>query len=146
MTILSTIAAFLSGFPSFIIQLAMALAMFAGSLYIYVKLTPHQELKLVRAGNPSASLAFGGVIVGLAIPLGSCLAHAFGLFDLLIWGLLILLLQILAFRLADMVLRDLPKRIADGDVAAAIFLMSIKLGLALILSGAIADPTLSMTH
>ena len=40
-----------------------------------------EELELIRQGNPSASLAFGGVVVGLAIPLGSCLDHAFGLTD-----------------------------------------------------------------
>jgi hypothetical protein len=45
-------------------------------------MTPHKELALIRAGNPSASLAFGGVVVGLAIPLGSCLAHSFGVWDL----------------------------------------------------------------
>ena len=83
-------------------------------------------------------------MVGLAIPLGSCLAHAFGVLDLLIWGIVTLLLQLLAFRFADIFLRGLPKRIADGDVAAAIFLMSIKIGLALILAGAVADPNVSM--
>jgi putative membrane protein len=138
------INAFVSGFPDFILQLAAALGLFVASLIIYVLMTPHKELDLIRAGNPSASLAFGGVIVGLAIPLGSCLAHAFGLWDLLIWGVVTLLLQLLAFRFADIFLRHLPRRIAEGDVAAAVFLMSIKIGLALIVSGAVADPNVSM--
>ena len=138
------INAFVSGFPDFIVQLAAALGLFVASLIIYVLMTPHKELDLIRAGNPSASLAFGGVIVGLAIPLGSCLAHAFGLWDLVIWGVVTLLIQLLAFRFADMFLRGLPRRIAEGDVAAAVFLMSVKIGLALILSGAVADPNVSM--
>jgi putative membrane protein len=136
--------AFVSGFPDFIVQLAVALGLFVASLIIYVLMTPHRELDLIRAGNPSASLAFGGVVVGLAIPLGSCLAHAFGLFDLLIWGIVTLLIQLLAFRFADIFLRGLPRRIAEGDVAAAVFLMSIKIGLALIVAGAVADPNVSM--
>lgn len=138
------INAFVAGFPDFIIQLGVALGLFILSLIIYVLMTPHRELDLIRAGNPSASLAFGGVIVGLAIPLGSCLAHAFGLWDLVIWGVVTLLIQLLAFRFADIFLRNLPKRIAEGDVAAAVFLMSIKIGLALIVSGAVADPNVSM--
>jgi putative membrane protein len=101
-------------------------------------------MALIRAGNPSAALAFGGVVVGLAIPLGSCLAHSFGVVDLLIWGIVTLLLQLIAFRFADMFLRGLPRRIAEGDVAAAVFLMSVKIGLALILSGAVADPNMSL--
>jgi putative membrane protein len=136
--------AFVAGFPDFIIQLGVALGLFVASLIIYVIMTPHKELALIRAGNPSASLAFGGVVVGLAIPLGSCLAHSFGVVDLLIWGIVTLLLQLIAFRFADMFLRGLPRRIAEGDVAAAVFLMSIKIGLALILSGAVADPNMSL--
>ena len=136
--------AFVSGFPDFLIQLGVALGLFIASLIIYVLMTPHRELELIRAGNPSASLAFAGVIVGLAIPLGSCLAHSFGMWDLLIWGVVTLLIQLLAFRFADIFLRNLPRRIAEGDVAAAVFLMSIKIGLALILSGAVADPNVTM--
>lgn len=136
--------AFVAGFPDFIIQLGVALVLFVLSLMIYVLMTPHKELALIRAGNPSAALAFAGVVVGLAIPLGACLAHAFGTFDLLIWGVVILLLQLIAFRFADMFLRHLPRRIAEGDVAAAVFLLSVKIGLALILSGAVSDPSLQL--
>jgi putative membrane protein len=134
------INAFVAGFPDFVIQLGMALGLFIVSLVVYVIMTPHKELDLIRAGNPSAALAFGGVVVGLAIPMGSCLAYAYGPVDLLIWGIVTLLLQLLAFRFADIFLRHLPRRIAEGDVAAAVFLMSVKIGLALIISGAIADP------
>jgi putative membrane protein len=135
-------AAFVSGFPDFLFQFLIALAMFVASITIYVLITPHKELALIRAGNPSAALAFAGVVVGLAIPLGQCLAHAFSVWDLLIWGVVTLLLQLLAFRFADMFLRDLPRRIAENDVAAAVFLLSVKIGLAIVLSGAVADPAL----
>ena len=36
------------------------------------------------------------------------------------------------------------KGIADGDVAAAVFLMSVKIGLALIVSGAITDKNVNL--
>jgi len=144
MDINAPLNAFVAGFPDFIVQLGVALGLFIASLIIYVLMTPHKELALIRAGNPSASLAFAGVVVGLAIPLGSCLAHSFGVWDLLIWGVVTLLLQLLAFRFADIFLRGLPRRIAEGDVAAAVFLMSVKIGLALILSGAVADPNVAM--
>ncbi|MCC6788259.1 MAG: DUF350 domain-containing protein [Hyphomonadaceae bacterium] len=138
------LASFVAGFPDFIIQLGIALGLFVASLFIYTIMTPHKELALIRAGNPSASLAYGGVIVGIAIPLGSCLAHSFGVIDLLIWGVVTLLIQLLAFRFADIFLRGLPRRIAEGDVAAAVFLMSIKIGLALIMAGAVADPNVQL--
>lgn len=134
---------FVAGFPEFLTQLGVALGLFITSLIVYVLLTPHKELALIQAGNPSAALAFAGVVVGLAIPLGTCLAHSFGLLDLLIWGVVTLLIQLIAFRVTDMFLRGLPRRIAEGDVAAAIFLMSVKIGIAIVLSGAVTDPALS---
>jgi putative membrane protein len=139
-----SISSFVAGFPNFLIQLGVALGLFVVSLFVYVILTPHKELALIRAGNPSAALAFGGVVVGLAIPLGACLTYALGVLDVVIWGIVTLLLQILVFRFTDIFLRGLPRRIAEGDVAAAVFLMSMKIALAVIIAGAIADPNMAL--
>ena len=59
-------------------------------------------------------------------------------------GVVTLLLQILCFRFTDIFLRGLPRRIAEGDVAAAVFLMSMKIALAVIIAGAIADPNMAL--
>lgn len=139
-----SLTSFVAGFPNFIIQLGVAVGLFIASLIVYVIMTPHKELALIRAGNPSAALAFAGVVVGLAIPLGTCLAYAQSYWDVLLWGVVILLLQIITFRFADIFLRGLPRRIAEGDVAAAVFLMSVKIGLALLVSGALADVNMAV--
>jgi putative membrane protein len=135
-------AQFISGFDDYLIQLAVALAMFVIGLVSYVLLTPHKELALIRDGNPSAAVAFGGVVIGLAIPIGACLAHSLSVMDLVIWGMVTLLIQLIAFRVTDMFLHGLPRRIAEGDVAAALMVMSVKVGVALILAGAVSDPAL----
>lgn len=140
----SPIQAFISGFPEFLVQLGAALGLFLAALSIYVLLTPHKELALIREGNGSAALAFGGVVIGLAIPMNACLAHSFGLMDLLVWGVVTLLIQLIAFRVTDMVLHGLPRRIAEGDVAAALMVFSVKVGVAIILAGAVTDPALSL--
>lgn len=140
----SEIQAFISGFPEFLIQLGTALGLFIVGLTTYVLLTPHKELALIRDGNASAALAFGAVVVGLALPLGACLAHSYSVLDLIVWGVVTLLVQLITFRFVDIFLRGLPRRIAEGDVAAAIFLMSVKLGVGIILAGALTDPSLSL--
>jgi len=140
----SEIQAFISGFPNFLAQFGVAMGLFVSGLTIYVLLTPHKELALIRDGNPSAALAFGAVVVGLALPLGACLAHSFGMIDLIVWGVVTLLIQLIVFRATDIFLRGLPRRIAEGDVAAAIFLLAVKLGVGIILAGALADPSLSL--
>ncbi len=141
---LAEVQGFISGFDDFLIQLGATLGMFTFALMIYVLLTPHKELSLIREGNASAALAFGGIILGLAIPLGACLAHSFGLVDLVIWGSVTLLLQLIAFRFVDFILHGLPRRIAEGDVAAALVVVSAKIGIGLIMAGALSDPSLTM--
>jgi putative membrane protein len=140
---LSAIQSFVSGFDDFLIQMTATLALFVAGIVIYVLLTPHKELDLIRDGNPSASVAFSGIVLGLAIPLQACLAHAFDVVEVLVWGVVILLIQLIAFRVVDMVLHGLPRRIAEGDVAAAIFVFAVKVGVALILAGAVNDPSLN---
>lgn len=136
--------AFVSGFPNFILPFGATLGLFIVVLTVYVLMTPHKELALIREGNPSAALAFGGVVVGFAIPLGANLAHSFDIYELLLWGTVMLLIQLIVFRFTDMFLRNLPKRIANGDVAAAVFLLSLKIGLGIIMAGAVSDPSLSL--
>lgn len=138
------IQSFIAGFPEFIAQLGAALALFLFGLTTYVLLTPHKELALIRDGNASAALAFGAVVVGLAIPLGACLAHSLSVIEIVVWGIVTLLIQLIVFRFTDMFLHGLPRRIADGDVAAAIFLMSIKLAVGIIIAGALNDPNVSL--
>jgi putative membrane protein len=109
---------------------------------VYVLLTPWKELALVRNGNGAAGLALAGAIVGLAIPIASTLASSVSLIDLVIWGAIALLLQLIAYRVVDMLLRDIPKRIEDDEAGAAIVLIAAKLASALILAAGLWDPAL----
>ena len=57
--------------------------------------------------------------------------------DILIWGMATVALQLLAFRLVDMLLTGLPQRIRQGEMSAAILLVGAKLSTALILAAAL---------
>jgi putative membrane protein len=48
--------------------------------------------------------------------------HAQSLADCVVWGLVALVVQILAYWLVRLVLPDLSQRIAAGETAAALFL------------------------
>jgi putative membrane protein len=112
--------------------------MLALGTVIYVMLTPYHEIDLIRQGNKSAALSFGGVLVGLAIPLAASLKGSVNAYDILIFGALALVLQLLAYRIADLVLKDLPERIKADETGAAIMLVSIKLSISLINAAAIS--------
>ena len=127
-----------AGLPVFLVHSALSLLILVVGISIYVKLTKHDELALIRAGNVAAALSLAGAIVGLALPLAFSLAAAVNLWDLVIWGLVALLLQLIAFRLADLFLKDISTRIEAGDIAAATFLVGVKLATAFINAAAVS--------
>lgn len=132
--------AFRAGFPDFAFYTALAAVLLLVSSAVYVLLTPWKELALLRGGNGTAGLALAGAIVGLAIPLASCLASSRSILDFLIWSVVALLMQLVAYRLTDFVLRDLPKRIEQDEAGAAIVLIAVKLSTAMILAAGLWDP------
>ncbi len=139
----AAIESFVSGFPDFLIYTGAAGLMLLLGCVLYILLTPQKEMELLRSGNASAGLALAGVVVGLAIPMASCLASSVSLYDLLIWGVGALLIQILAFRFVDLILQDLPRRIENDEAGAAILLIAVKIASALIISAALWDPNLA---
>lgn len=137
------INAFVRGFPDFLLQGGVTLAMLIAGCVIHVLMTPMKEMKLIREGNAAAGVGLAGVILGLAIPMGASLASATSVWDLIIWGVVAILLQMLAFRVADLILRDLPKRIERNEMGAAAVLTAVKLATAMVMAAALWDPNLA---
>lgn len=131
------IQTFVKGFPDFLIHGGVTLALLMAGCIVHVMLTPMKEMQLIRAGNVSAGISVGAVIVGLAVPMSACLATATLVYDILIWGVVAILLQLLAFRAADLLLRDLPKRIERDEVGAALVLAAVKIAAAMIMAAAL---------
>lgn len=108
----------LNGIPAFLAYFAVAIALFMAFSVIYSWVTPHHEFELIRANNVSAALAFGGALIGFALPLSSAISHSLSLLDCAIWGLVALVVQVLTFLLLRVLVRQLPERITRGEIAA----------------------------
>ncbi|NCY25028.1 MAG: DUF350 domain-containing protein [Alphaproteobacteria bacterium] len=118
---LATLPAFLTWFPIS----ALLMAVFAA---IYLRVTPWPELRLIRAGNAAAAASFSGALLGYALVLASVLAHAVSRGDLLVWGVIGLAVQVLAFFVARLLLGpELTRRMEEGQVASGLFLGVISL-------------------
>lgn len=129
----------LQGVPILLLHLGVALAVLAAALAIYIAITPHKEIALIRAGNTAAAVLLGGTALSLAIPLAFCLAGAVNAWDILLWGLVTLTVQIITSVVVDIVLLpNVPRRIARGDMAAAALLTGVKLSVAALLAAAVA--------
>jgi putative membrane protein len=116
-----------AGFPVLLVQLAATTGLFIGGLAIYVWLTPYRELKLVRDGNIAAAITLAGQMLALAIPLGAMLAHSVSLPDIALWGVVTVILQLIAFAAVALVVRNLPAAIERGDIAPALLLAAAQI-------------------
>jgi len=54
---------------------------------VYLKVTPFDELALIRAGNPAATLSFGGALIGFCLTLASSIAHNSTLGEVVLWAI-----------------------------------------------------------
>lgn len=142
MTMPPELIAFWQGLPIFMVQSLTVLLLIGLGTLVYMKLTRHDELKLIREGNTAASLSLAGAIIGMAMPAAAALASSITLLDVVIWTMVALILQIVAFRIVDKLLKDLPGRIESGDVGAATLLVSIKFATVLVNVAAIGGGTL----
>ncbi len=130
--------AWASGFPLTLLHVGVALAILAAGAALYALVTPHREIQLIREGNAAAALSFGGVLVGIALPLAFALAASTSVLEIALWGATTIVLQLALFWVVDLVLRGLPRRIKEGEVAAAALLVGAKLAVAAILAAAVS--------
>jgi len=86
---------------------------------IYCKVTPYDELKLVREGKLAPAISFGGAFIGFVLPLHSAITHSVGFVDMLVWALVAMVVQILVFSLVRLFFKDLVKQIEENQPAAA---------------------------
>ena len=133
--ILSTLA---TGIPVLIAQFATTLAILAAGAACYMALTPFHETALIRDGNTAAGVVLGGTLVALAIPLAATLATSRVTLDILIWGLVAMILQLLVFVATAALFRDLRGAIERGNLGAAIALVGVQVSVALLNAGAMA--------
>lgn len=127
----------IKGFPYLMLHSSVTFALLIAALAIYVWITPHKEFTLIRDGNVAAAVSLSGALLGLAIPLAFCLAASVSVYEILIWGVVTLILQIIAFRIVHLFIRDLPQRIERGEMSTAVFLFACKLSVGAVTAAAV---------
>jgi putative membrane protein len=134
----AAIQSFLTGIPFLLTHFGVTVLMLVVGVFVYMWMTRHDELALIRDGNTAAAVSLAGAVVGLAIPLAVCMANSASVWDIVLWGVVTLVIQMITFWIIDLWLRDLSKRIEAGEIGTAILLVSVKLAVALINAAAIS--------
>ncbi|HJM91036.1 MAG: DUF350 domain-containing protein [Alphaproteobacteria bacterium] len=91
---------------------------------VYTRITRHNELTLIKQNSTAAALAFSGSLVGFALPLASTMIHSVTVVEMMLWGLVALVVQVLVYLILRLPMPRLSERIDKGEVAAGIWLGS----------------------
>ena len=127
-----------AGFPVLLLHFLVTITMLAVGVVIYLWMTPYPELELIRNGNIAAAISLGAAILSLAIPLAFSMSVSVSVIDIIAWGLVTLAILLIVYRVIDFLMKDLPKRIEDGEMGPALLLAAVKLGVAAITAAAVS--------
>jgi putative membrane protein len=116
-----------TGLPVLIVHLAVTTGIFIVGLAVYVWVTPYHEVRLVRQGNVAAAITGAGAMLALVVPLASTMANSVSVPDIVLWGSVAVVLQLIAFGAVALLLRELPQAIERGDIAPALVLAATQL-------------------
>lgn len=122
----------LSGLTSFAAYFGSSLLLLVVFAFIYSHVTPYREFTLIAAGNDAAAYSLAGALVGFALPLASAVSHSVGLGDMLIWGLIALLVQILTFLVVRLIFPKIVADIPANQISKGIFLGAVSIAVGIL--------------
>ena len=127
----------LAGVPPFLEYFVVGLALLGIFVAIYARITPYRELALIRDGNVAAAIALAGVVLGFTLPLASAIAHSVGLADMILWGAIALLSQLVVYFIVARLVPHFTEAITAGRIAAATLLAAIALAVGILNAAAL---------
>ena len=123
---------------NYLLHLATAVAMVMVFFYLYTRMTPYDEVTLIRGGNHAAALALGGALIGFALPVASALLHTPDYLNFLGWGGGAMLIQVLVFHVTTRALSMTKDQIEADNSAFGGLLGAISIAIGLINAGSIS--------
>ena len=103
--------------------------LFVGLFLFEITTTKVKEFKLIAEKNVTAALSLGGKVLGLAVVLGSAAEYSISLVDMIIWGAIGIVAQIIVFIIAEVItIRfSIEKAIQEDNRAVGVLLFSLSL-------------------
>ena len=117
-------------YVNFAAYLGTALLLLLVGIFLFEKSTTKlEEFQLIAQKNLTAALSLGGKLLGLAIVLGAAAEYSVSLLDMVIWGAVGIVAQIVSFLLAELItIRfSIHKAIEDDNRAVGFMLFALSL-------------------
>ena len=115
---------FLANLSEFLLFFVAAAALTLIFVVLYARVTRHNELALIKKNSTAAALAFSGSLIGFALPLASTMVNSVTVVEMVLWGLVALIVQVLVYLVIRLPMPRISERIEADEVAAGIWLGS----------------------
>lgn len=115
---------FLANLSEFLLFFVAAAALTLLFVILYTRVTRHNELALIKKNSTAAALAFSGSLIGFALPLASTMINSVTVVEMVLWGLVALIVQVLVYLVIRLPMPRISERIEADEVAAGIWLGS----------------------
>lgn len=125
---------------SFLLHVGLAAVLLIVGTFLFEIVTKNKEFDLIfNKGNKTAALTLGGKVLGLGIVLESALRNSIGLLDLVIWGAIGIVTQIVVYILADLLTPKVKfyDAVEEDKTSVGIFLLLLSLAIGFVVSGAL---------
>jgi len=135
---------------NFLMYLAVTLPILIIGIFVFTFTTPYKEFDLIKQGSQTddpkkmaaakaAANDLGGKIIGLAIVLASAVYHSVNLLDLVVWGFVGMVFQVLIFYLFEWVTPfKVVSEIPNGNVSVGIFASRLSIAAGLLMAALIS--------
>lgn len=122
---------------NFLAYIGVALLLWVIGIFLMEVTTKNKEWELIKSGNKTAGYVFLGRMVGLAIVLYSSVSNSISLMDLIIWGSIGIIAQIVFFYIAEWLTPkyNLTEAIDNNIESVGIFLMGMSISIGIIIAG-----------
>ena len=123
---------------NYLLHLGTAVALVMAFFVIYTKITPYNEVLLIRRGNHAAALSLAGALVGFSLTVTSSLLHMPDYTTFLGWAAGAMLVQVLVFNVTTRLLKLSKDHIEADNAAFGGLLGAISLSVGLVNAGCIS--------
>lgn len=130
---------FLDLFLSTVSYIGLAVVLLFIGIVLFEITTKNKEFELIKNGNKAAVYAFGGRILGLAIVLYSSISNSVNIVDMVVWGSIAIVIQIIVFYLAELLTPkfNITKAIDEDNQAVGLFLLFLSVSIGLIIAASL---------
>lgn len=102
--------------------------------FIYVRLTPQNEWRLIKEEkNTAAAIGLSGAVIGFTIAVGGVISNSINYFDFVMWAGVSFIAQVMGFYIIRYIfMPKIVERINNNEVSAGIVLASSNIAIGIL--------------